>query len=157
MTSFRSARLVQALVAATLLVVGGGAVWAKDDFPTQTIKIIVPFAAGGGVDVVARIVAPRLSEVVGQSVVIENRGGAGGALGATAVVQSPPDGYTLLLGTGSTHGTNSSVYARLSYDPVRDFAPIALLSTSPLVLRDESLGGREIRQRPNRLRQSLPG
>jgi tripartite-type tricarboxylate transporter receptor subunit TctC len=67
-------------------------------------------------------------------VVIENRGGAGGALGATAVAQSPPDGYTLLLGTGSTHGTNSSVYARLSYDPLRDFEPIALLSTSPLVL-----------------------
>jgi tripartite-type tricarboxylate transporter receptor subunit TctC len=134
MTSFPSTRLAHALVAATLLVLGGGAVWAKDNFPTQGIKIIVPFAAGGGVDVVARIVAPRLSEVVGQSVVIENRGGAGGALGATAVVQSPPDGYTLLLGTGSTHGTNSSVYARLSYDPVRDFAPIALLSTSPLVL-----------------------
>lgn len=133
MTSFRSARLVHALVVAALLVVGGSAVLARD-FPMQTIKIVVPFAAGGGVDVVARIVAPRLSEVLGQSVVIENRGGAGGALGATAVAQSPPDGYTLLLGTGSTHGTNSSVYARLSYDPVLDFAPIALLSTSPLVL-----------------------
>src|SRR6266545_5025120 len=133
MTSFRSARLVHALAAVTLLVVGGD-VLAKEDFPTQTIKVVVPFAAGGGVDVVARIVAPRLSEVLGQSVVIENRGGAGGALGAGAVAQSPPDGYTLLLGTGSTHGTNSSVYARLSYDPVRDFAPIALVSTSPLVL-----------------------
>ncbi len=103
MTSFRSARLVHALAAVTLLVVGGD-VLAKEDFPTQTIKVVVPFAAGGGVDVVARIVAPRLSEVLGQSVVIE------------------------------THGTNSSVYARLSYDPVRDFAPIALVSTSPLVL-----------------------
>src|SRR6266540_597867 len=133
MTSFRSARLDHALAAVTLLVVGGD-VLAKEDFPTQTIKVVVPFAAGGGVDVVARIVAPRLSEVLGQSVVIENRGGAGGALGAGAVAQSPPDGYTLLLGTGSTHGTNSSVYARLSYDPVRDFAPIALVSTSPLVL-----------------------
>src|SRR6266545_3030032 len=133
MTSFRSARLVHALAAVTLLVVGGD-VLAKEDFPTQTIKVVVPFAAGGGVDVVARIVAPRLSEELGQPVIIENRGGAGGALGAGAVAQSPPDGYTLLLGTGSTHGTNSSVYARLSYDPVRDFAPIALVSTSPLVL-----------------------
>ena len=60
---------------------------------------------------------------MGQSVIIENRGGAGGMLGAAAVAQSPPDGYTLLLGTGSTHGTNSSVYSRLGYDPVRDFAP----------------------------------
>jgi tripartite-type tricarboxylate transporter receptor subunit TctC len=107
---------------------------AKDEYPTQTVKIVVPFVAGGGVDIVARLVGPKLSEALGQSVVIENRGGAGGALGATAVAQSPPDGYTLLLGTGSTHGTNSSVYARIGYDPVRDFVPIALLSTSPLVL-----------------------
>jgi tripartite-type tricarboxylate transporter receptor subunit TctC len=67
-------------------------------------------------------------------VIIENRGGAGGALGATAVAQAPADGYTLLVGTGSTHGTNSNVYARLSYDPVRDFVPVVLLSSSPLLL-----------------------
>jgi tripartite-type tricarboxylate transporter receptor subunit TctC len=134
MTSLRWSRLVHASAGVMLLVVGSHDVSAKDEYPAQTVKIVVPFAAGGGVDVVARIVAPRLSEVLGQSVVIENRGGAGGALGAAAVAQSLPDGYTLLLGTGSTHGTNSSVYARLSYDPVRDFAPIALLSTSPLVL-----------------------
>ena len=107
---------------------------AKDDYPRQTVKIVVPFVAGGGVDIVARLVGPRLSELLGQSIVIENRGGAGGALGASAVAQAAPDGYTLLLGTGSTHGTNSSIYARLSYDPVRDFVPVALLSTSPLVL-----------------------
>jgi tripartite-type tricarboxylate transporter receptor subunit TctC len=94
----------------------------------------VPFVAGGGVDVVARIVAPRLGEELGQSVIIENRGGAGGALGAAAVAQAPADGYTLLMGTGSTHGTNSNVYARLSYDPVRDFVPVVLLSSSPLLL-----------------------
>src|SRR5215217_3241788 len=107
---------------------------AKDGYPAQTVKMVVPFVAGGGVDIVARIVAPKLSEVLGQSVVIENRGGAGGALGAVAVAQSPPDGYTLLVGTGSTHGTNSSIYARLNYDPLRDFIPIVLLTTSPLVL-----------------------
>jgi tripartite-type tricarboxylate transporter receptor subunit TctC len=67
-------------------------------------------------------------------VIIENRGGAGGALGAAAVAQAPADGYTLLMGTGSTHGTNSNVYARLSYDPVRDFVPVVLLSSSPLLL-----------------------
>jgi tripartite-type tricarboxylate transporter receptor subunit TctC len=104
------------------------------DYPNQTVKIVVPFVAGGGVDVVARIVAPRLGEELGQSVIIENRGGAGGALGAAAVAQAPADGYTLLMGTGSTHGTNSNVYARLSYDPVRDFVPVVLLSSSPLLL-----------------------
>jgi tripartite-type tricarboxylate transporter receptor subunit TctC len=104
------------------------------EYPNQTLRIIVPFVAGGGVDVVARIVAPKLGEELGQSVIIENRGGAGGMLGAAAAAQSPPDGYTLLVGTGSTHGTNSNVYARLPYDPVQDFAPIVLLSSSPLLL-----------------------
>src|SRR5947209_15455331 len=103
------------------------------DYPNQTIKIVVPFTPGGGVDVVARIVAPKLSEELGQTVIIENRGGAGGMLGAAAVAQSPPDGYTLLMGTGSTHGTNSNVYAKLTYDPVRDFVPVVLMTTSPLL------------------------
>jgi tripartite-type tricarboxylate transporter receptor subunit TctC len=104
------------------------------DYPNATLKIVVPFAAGGGVDVVARIITPGLTEELGQSVIIENRGGAGGMLGAAAVAQAPPDGYTLLFGTGSTHGTNSSVYSRLAYDPVRDFVPIVLVSSSPLLL-----------------------
>jgi tripartite-type tricarboxylate transporter receptor subunit TctC len=107
---------------------------AAQDYPNQTVKMVVPFVAGGGVDVVARIVAPRLGEELGQPVIIENRGGAGGALGAAAVAQAPADGYTLLIGTGSTHGTNSNVYARLSYDPVRDFIPVVLLTSSPLLL-----------------------
>ena len=104
------------------------------DYPNQTLKIVVPFVAGGGVDVAARIIAPKLGEELGQSVIIENRGGAGGMLGAAAVAQASPDGYTLLVGTGSTHGTNSNVYARITYDPVRDFAPIVLLTSSPLLL-----------------------
>jgi tripartite-type tricarboxylate transporter receptor subunit TctC len=104
------------------------------DYPSQTIKIIVPFPPGGGVDVVARMIAPRLSESLGQSVIVENRGGAGGSVGATAVAQAPGDGYTLLLGTASTHGTNPNVYAKLSYDPVRDFVPIAIITSAPLVL-----------------------
>jgi tripartite-type tricarboxylate transporter receptor subunit TctC len=104
------------------------------DYPTQPIKLVVPFVAGGGVDVVARIIAPRLGEAMGRSIIIENKGGAGGMLGALTVAQSPADGYTLLFGTGSTHGTNSSVYSKLSYDPVKDFAPVVLVSTSPLLL-----------------------
>jgi len=115
------------------LLLGAASAHAQE-YPNQTVKIVVPFVAGGGVDVVARIVAPRLAEELGQSVIIENRGGAGGMLGAAAVAQAPPDGYTLLFGTGSTHGTNSNVYARLPYDPVRDFVPVVLVSTSPLLL-----------------------
>jgi len=133
MTVRRTVRWIHTIVVAALLAAGSLASLAAD-YPSQTVKVVVPFAAGGGVDVVARIIVPPLSASLGQSIVIENRGGAGGALGASAVAQAAADGYTLLLGTGSTHGTNSSVYAKLSYDPARDFAPIALVTSSPLVL-----------------------
>lgn len=123
---------VYALAIALLCAQSGAAPAA--DYPSQIIKIIVPFTPGGGVDVVARLIAPRLSESLGQSVVVENRGGAGGSVGATIVAQSPHDGYTLLLGTGSTHGTNPNVYTRLGYDPVRDFVPVALITSAPLML-----------------------
>jgi len=126
---------MSALAGAACLLIGGAVPATQaQDYPTQPVKIVVPFVAGGGVDVVARIIAPRLSEVLGQPVIIENRGGAGGGLGAAAVAAAPPDGYTFLLGTGSTHGTNSSVYPKLSYDPVRDFVPVVQVTTSPLVL-----------------------
>jgi tripartite-type tricarboxylate transporter receptor subunit TctC len=135
MTGFRSNRRAQSAALAALLFVIGTAVPASaQDYPKQTVKIVVPFVAGGGVDVVARIIAPKLAEELGQSVIIENRGGAGGMLGASAVGQSPPDGYTLLLGTGSTHGTNSAVYSKLTYDPVRDFDPVVLVTKSPLLM-----------------------
>ncbi|MSQ70225.1 MAG: tripartite tricarboxylate transporter substrate binding protein [Betaproteobacteria bacterium] len=103
-------------------------------FPSQPMRLVVPFPAGGGVDLVARIVAAPLSQQLGQPVVVENRSGAGGAVGATAVAQAQPDGYTLLVGANSTHGTNPSVQLKQSYDPVRDFAPVVLISTSPLFL-----------------------
>src|SRR5436305_3594860 len=120
-------------LAAALLFAGYGQALAAD-YPSQTIKIVVPFPPGGGVDVVARVIAPRLGELLGQSVIIENRGGAGGSVGATFVAQAPRDGYTLLLGTGSTHGTNPNVYTKLGYDPVRDFVPVALITSAPLML-----------------------
>jgi tripartite-type tricarboxylate transporter receptor subunit TctC len=126
-------RLIVRLACAFAIAIASGLVHAAD-YPSQTIKIVVPFPPGGGVDVVARMIAPRLSELLGQSVIIENRGGAGGSLGATAVAQAPRDGYTLLLGTASTHGTNPNVYAKLPYDPVRDFVPVALITQAPLVL-----------------------
>src|SRR5580700_4828413 len=116
-------------IAAPLLVTATAAM-----FPAKPIKIIVPFTAGGAVDVVARILAPKLGDLLGQPVIIEIRGGAGGMVGAAAVAKAPADGYTLLVGTVSTHGTNVSVYANLGYDPVRDFAPIILVSQSPLMM-----------------------
>jgi tripartite-type tricarboxylate transporter receptor subunit TctC len=142
------ARWIRTLAAVLLAMpIGVAAPSRAQDYPNQTVKIVVPFVAGGGVDVVARIIAPKLSEELGQSVIVENRGGAGGVLGAAAVAQSPPDGYTLLVGTGSTHGTNSNVYARLSYDPVRDFVPVILLSSSPLLLIvPASLPARTVRE-----------
>src|ERR1700722_9036837 len=122
---------VAALWVAALLPV---AATAASAFPDRPIKIVVPFTAGGAVDVVARILAPKLSDLLGQPVIIENRGGAGGMVGAAAVAKAPGDGYTLLVGTVSTHGTNVTIYANLDYDPVRDFAPIVLVSQSPLVM-----------------------
>ena len=130
----RRLRAMIAALAASLLVSANSLSASAQNYPNQVIKIIVPFAAGGSVDVVGRIIAPKLSEALGQPVIIENRGGAGGMLGAADVAKSAPDGYTLLLGTGSTHGTNSSVYTKLSYDPVRDFTPVVLVSQSPLLM-----------------------
>lgn len=135
MIDFRTNLRVPVLALASLLLTLSIAPLARaQDYPKQTIKLLVPFVAGGGVDVVARIIAPKLSEELGQSVIIENRGGAGGMLGAAAVAQAPADGYTFLLGTGSTHGTNSAVYSKLTYDPVRDFDPVVLVTQSPLMM-----------------------
>jgi len=124
-------KTLAALWIAALLPVAASAASA---FPDRPIKIVVPFTAGGAVDVVARILAPKLSELLGQPVIIENRGGAGGMVGAAAVAKAPADGYTLLVGTVSTPGTNVTIYANLDYDPVRDFAPIVLVSQSPLMM-----------------------
>lgn len=130
----RRLRPLTSVLAVSLLVGVSSFPAGAQSYPSEVIKIVVPFPAGGGVDVVARIIAPKLSEVIGQSVIVENRAGAGAMLGASAVAKSPPDGHTLLLGTGSTHGTNPSVYTKLSYDPVRDFTPVVLTSQSSLML-----------------------
>lgn len=127
-------RVIIGAIGAGLFMIFNALPAGAQNYPSQIIKIVVPFTAGGAVDVVARIVAPKLGAALGQPVIIDNKGGAGGVLGATAVAQAAPDGYTLLVGTVSTQGTNSAVYTKLSYDPVRDFAPIVLLSKSPLVM-----------------------
>jgi tripartite-type tricarboxylate transporter receptor subunit TctC len=95
---------------------------------------MVPFPPGGSTDIVARIVAQKLAERLGQSIVIENRGGAGGTLGTAAAAKAAPDGYTLAVASTSTHVVAPSVYAKLDYDPVKDFAPVSLMAVSPYLL-----------------------
>lgn len=100
----------------------------------KQIRFIVPFPAGGPTDIVARPLAQMLGDALKSTVVIENRGGAGGSLGADAVAKSAPDGQTLLMATVGTHAINSALYNKLPYDPVRDFTPIALVATAPVAI-----------------------
>ncbi|MEO3475430.1 tripartite tricarboxylate transporter substrate binding protein [Roseomonas sp. CAU 1739] len=103
-------------------------------FPDRPVRIILPFAPGGNSDIVARLIAPVMSARLGQPVVVENRAGAGGSIGATAVARARPDGYTVLFGSTGPLSVNPAVQASLPYDAERDFAPIGLLSRTPLVL-----------------------
>jgi len=104
-----------------------------DDFPSKPVRIVIPYPAGGATDLIARIVADKLTAKWGQSVVPDNRPGAGTTIGAEAVAKSAPDGYTLFM-TTSAHTISASLYKKLSYDPLKDFTPITLVATIPLVL-----------------------
>ena len=103
-------------------------------YPSKPIRIVVPFPAGGTTDLIARAAAQKLTESLGQPVVVDNRPGAGGNIGAELVAKSAPDGYTLLMGTVGTHAINASLYPKMPYDHVRDFAPIILIAGVPNVL-----------------------
>lgn len=119
---------------------------ARAEYPERVVKIIVPFPAGGTTDILARLVADRLDKRLGQRFVIENRGGASGSIGTQAVATSEPDGYTLVMATINTHGINSAVFKNLPYDPVRDFAPITIVASTPNVLIvNPSLGVSDLR------------
>jgi tripartite-type tricarboxylate transporter receptor subunit TctC len=107
---------------------------AQAPYPSKPIRLVVPFPAGGTTDILARAVAQRLTETMGQPVVVDNRAGAGGNIGADTVAKAAPDGYTLLMGTVGTHAINASLYAKMPYDHVRDFAPIILVAGVPNVL-----------------------
>ena len=106
---------------------------AYSQYPTRAVRLVIPFPPGGGTDTMARGIAPKLSEFLGQQVVPENRGGAGATIGAEIAAKSPPDGYTLMLAT-ITNAIGATLYTRLNYDLVRDFAPITQLATTPHVL-----------------------
>jgi tripartite-type tricarboxylate transporter receptor subunit TctC len=126
----------RALALATFLIgsLVVGAAHAADAFPAHAIRLVVPFPAGGPTDFVARPLAQFLSESLHQQVIVDNRGGAGGTIGAEAVVKSAPDGYTLLMGTVGTQAINARLYRKLAYDPRKDFTPIAAVAAAPVTL-----------------------
>ena len=122
----------RAVIAGGLMLLARGT-WAAE-YPDRPIRLVVQFPPGGPTDVVGRIVAAQVSEVLGQQMIVDNKAGAGGNVGSEVVAKSRPDGYTLLLGTAATHGINISLYQHLEFDPEKDFAPIALTGQNPMVL-----------------------
>src|SRR6478609_1004248 len=107
---------------------------AAQTYPTRAIVMVVPFAAGGTFDVMGRIIAVRMSELLGQQIVVENTTGAGGIIGVNRVVNAAPDGYTILLGSTGTHAYNQTIYKKRRYDAINDFTPVTLFSEQPMVL-----------------------
>jgi len=127
--------LVRTLAAAlAALALAVPAAQAQSDYPSKPVRLIVPFPAGGSTDIVGRIVAQKLGERLGQQVIVDNRGGAGGTIGSEAAAKSAPDGYTLLIGTTSTHAVAPSAYAKVGYDPVKDFVAVAQVGVTPYLL-----------------------
>ncbi|MDB5953526.1 tripartite tricarboxylate transporter substrate binding protein [Ramlibacter sp.] len=128
----------RAAILRTLASLAAGAQFARaalaQGFPSRPLRLIVPFAPGGSTDLLARIVAAPLSDRLKQPVVVENRTGAGGNIGADFVAKSAPDGQTLVMGSIGTHATNALIYTSMPYDPLRDFAPVALVGVATLVL-----------------------
>jgi len=121
--------LVGAVVAAGALVHPAAA-----QYPERPVRLVVPFPAGGGADTLARIIVPKFAQALGATIVVDNKPGAGGNVGAELVARAAPDGYTLLYGTNGTHAINQSLYARLGFDPVRDFAPVSRMTAIAAML-----------------------
>jgi tripartite-type tricarboxylate transporter receptor subunit TctC len=132
MSNHRFARLA-GMIAACAFTLGAGMAVAQG-YPAKTIKLVVPFPPGGSTDIFARTIGNKLSEALKQQVIIDNRPGAGGSIGADAVAKSAPDGYTLLMGHIGTLAVNPAIYPRLPYDPQKDFAPVTLVATVPNIL-----------------------
>lgn len=142
-----------AATAAAALALPKTAARAQGDHPTRPVRFVVPFAAGSATDAVARLLGQRVSAALGQTVVVENIAGASGVLAAQAVARAAPDGHTVLVTTNTTHGANQSLLAQVPYDAVADFAPVARLGTSSLVLVvNPSLGVRSLAELAGRAR-----
>jgi tripartite-type tricarboxylate transporter receptor subunit TctC len=132
--SKKKRRLALSACAAAAISFAASPAWAQAAWPTKPVRIVVPFAAGGTTDILARAMAPELSKAFGQQFIVDNRAGAGGNIGAEVVAKSPGDGYTLLMGTVGTHGINRALYDKLPYDPIKDFVPITLVAAVPNVM-----------------------
>ena len=124
-SNFNHQRRVVALAAAALALPMSARVWAQSGWPSRPVRIVVPFTPGTGMDILARTLAPHLQQAWGQPIVVDNRPGASGNLGAGAVAKSPPDGLTLLMGV-NTLIINPALYTNMTYDPLKDLAPIGL-------------------------------
>jgi tripartite-type tricarboxylate transporter receptor subunit TctC len=129
-----STHFAAAFMAALLLTATAPAALAQGNYPNKPIRLIVAFPAAGSTDIIARLVGQRLSTSLGQQVIIDNRGGAGGTIGTEIAARSAPDGYTLTMGTTSTHVIAPAAYTNLKYDPIKDFMPITLVATTPYLL-----------------------
>lgn len=137
--------MVQSVVAALALAVVMPV--AAQTYPTKAIRFIVPFPPGGGADIFARLVGRKMGESMGQQFVVDNRAGAAGIIGCELVAHAPPDGYTILMATTGTHTTNPAVFAKLTYDPIKDFAPVSIVVDAPFVLLvHPSVPARNIRE-----------
>lgn len=139
MTSLIRRRTLTSTAALTALALATGVALlpkahAQAAWPNKPVRIVVPFAPGGTTDILARALVPDLSAAFGQQFVVDNRAGAGGNVGADIVAKAPADGYTLLMGTVGTHGINRALYARLPFDPIKDFVPITLVAAVPNVM-----------------------
>ena len=131
-TPHRTPAILAGIVAAFAL--GSAGAKAEDKYPSKPVRIVVSFSAGGPTDTVARVMGAKMGDLLGQQFVVENKAGAGGNIGADLVAKSPPDGYTLLMATVSTHAINPGLYKNMPYDPVRDFAPIGQIGVTPTLL-----------------------
>jgi tripartite-type tricarboxylate transporter receptor subunit TctC len=120
-------------IAASLLLAAAPAALAQA-YPSKMIRFVVPYPAGGPLDAIARMLAEKMRDGMGQQVIVDNKPGAGGNLGADIVAKSAPDGYTIVMGAVATHAINPTLFARMPYDPVRDFAPVSLVASVPNVL-----------------------
>ena len=126
--------MIRTILVALLAAAGVASAYAQDNYPSKPIRWIIPYAPGGGTDVIARPIALKLGEVLGQPIVYENRGGGGGLIAGEQVAKSAPDGYTLLVGSGNTHVFATLLNSTLAYDPVKDYAPITNFVNVPNVL-----------------------
>src|SRR4051812_12895887 len=122
------------ILVACLMIALSPAAWTQTDYPTHPIRLVVTVPPGGAADFIARLVGARLAESLGQPVLVDNRAGAGGTIASDAVAKAPADGYTLLQNSITTHGIGPHLYSKLPYDPVKDFAPVSMLASLPLIM-----------------------